>query len=399
MTAIVSATEPDISDREHYLARVREIGPLIADFADAIERDRRLPATLLDAMHGAGLFRLLQPKEFGGGELCPADFARIIEEIAKYDASVAWVNCQGNGCAMIAAFMARGAAKAMWDGGGRTVLAWGPGKSTALPVDGGYRVNAKCMFASGSRHATWLGTHATIIGEDGEPVLDAKGDKTIRTMLIPAGDIEMEDIWNVMGLRGTASDGYTIRDMFVPQASTVSRDDARERWHDGTLYLFRQTNLYASGFSGLAIGIATKMLDDFTDLAKKKTPERTTSTLSRNAVVQGEYARARIRLDAARCFQRSELDDIWRDAVATGVVTVEHRMRLRLATTHAIHEAKAAADTVYEAAGATAIFASSSFERRFRDLHTVTQQMQGRKAHYVTVGAFLLGNPPDFASL
>jgi len=230
-------------------------------------------------------------------------------------------------------------------------------------------------------------------------VLDENGAKTVRTMLFPAGEVEMEDIWNVIGLRGTASDGYAVRDLFVPQRNTVSRDDARERWHDGTLYLFRQTNLYASGFSGLAMGVAATMLNDFTDLAKKKTPERQHTTLSQNAVVQTEYARARIRLDAARCFQRAELDDIWNDAVATGVVTIEHRMRLRLATTHAIHEAKAAADTVYEAAGATAIFASNAFERRFRDLHTVTQQMQGRKAHYTTVGAFLLGNPADLASL
>jgi alkylation response protein AidB-like acyl-CoA dehydrogenase len=399
MVSIASAEKANISDRDHYVAQVRRVGPLIAQSADAIERDRRMPPALLDTMHDAGLFRLLLPREFGGGELSPSDFSRVIEEIAKYDASVAWVNCQGNGCAMVAAFMARDAAKTMWNDDRRAVLAWGPGKSTALPVKGGYRVNAKCMFASGSRHASWLGTHATIIGEDGEPVLDDNGAKTVRTMLFRAGEVEMEDIWNVMGLRGTASDGYTVRDLFVPQSNTVSRDDARERWHDGTLYLFRQTNLYASGFSGLAIGIATRMLDDFTDLAKKKTPERQHSTLSQNAVVQTEYARAKIRLDAARCFMRAELDDIWNDAVATGIVTVEHRMRLRLATTHAIHEAKAAADTVYEAAGATAIFASNVFERRFRDLHTVTQQMQGRKAHYTTVGAFLLGNPPDFASL
>ena len=399
MAVIASAAGPEISDREHYLARVREVGPLIADSADAIERDRRLPTVLLDAMHESGLFRLLLPKEYGGGELCLSDFSRVIEEIAKYDASTAWVNCQNNGCAMIAAFMARDASKAMWDDDRRAVLAWGPGKSTALPVDGGYRVNAKCMFASGSRHANWLGTHATIVAEDGEAVLDANGAKTVRTMLIPASEIELEDIWNVIGLCGTASDGYTIRDQFVPHRNTVSRDDARVRWHNGPLYLFRQTNLYASGFSGLAMGIAAKMLDDFTDLAKKKTPERQHSTLSQNAVVQSEYARAKIRLDAARCFQRSELDDIWRDAVATRNVTVAHRMRLRLATTHAIHEAKAAADTVYEAAGATAIFAANAFERRFRDLHTVTQQLQGRKAHYTTVGAFLLGNPPDLASL
>ena len=80
-------------------------------------------------------------------------------------------------------------------------------------------------------------------------------------------------------------------------------------------------------------------------------------------------------------------------------VTVDQRMRIRLATTHAIHEAKQAADVVYDAAGASAVFSSGPFERRFRDLHTVTQQGQGRKAHYETVGSFMLGNEPDLSAL
>ena len=84
---------------------------------------------------------------------------------------------------------------------------------------------------------------------------------------------------------------------------------------------------------------------------------------------------------------------------ATGNLTIEDRMRIRLCTTHAIHEAKWVADTVYDNAGATAIFANAPYERRFRDIHTVTQQMQGRKDHFQNVGAFLLGHPPVAASL
>ena len=185
----------------------------------------------------------------------------------------------------------------------------------------------------------------------------------------------------------------------MPYEHTVHRDDPKERRTDSPLYLFRQTNLYASGFSGVAMGIAQSMLDAFTELALTKTPRRQKSPLSQNAVVQSEFARASVRLNAARTYLRSELDDIWAAVCTTGELTVAQRMRIRLATTHGIHEAKEAADTVYDAAGATAIFQSGPYERRFRDLHTVTQQMQGRKAHYETVGAFLLGNPPELSSM
>jgi alkylation response protein AidB-like acyl-CoA dehydrogenase len=111
--------------------------------------------------------------------------------------------------------------------------------------------------------------------------------------------------------------------------------------------------------------------------------------------VQYEVAQAEARMRAARAFVLSELGDIWQEVVATKALSIANRMRIRLATTFAIHEAKAAADTAYDLAGATAIFIGNDFERRFRDIHTVTQQQQGRKAHLQSVGAFLLGLPPD----
>ena len=93
-----------------------------------------------------------------------------------------------------------------------------------------------------------------------------------------------------------------------------------------------------------------------------------------------------------------EASEIWRDVSATGRITVDHRMRIRLATTYAIHQAKHVGDMVYELAGATAIFKSSPLERRFRDLSTVTQQVQGQRRHFETVGAYLLGQPPDLSA-
>jgi indole-3-acetate monooxygenase len=58
-------------------------------------------------------------------------------------------------------------------------------------------------------------------------------------------------------------------------------------------------------------------------------------------------------------------------------------------------EACAVMDTAYPLAGATAAFESNSFERRFRDIHTVSQQYQGRPAHFETTGQAFLGLPPE----
>ncbi len=66
---------------------------------------------------------------------------------------------------------------------------------------------------------------------------------------------------------------------------------------------------------------------------------------------------------------------------------------LRLAATYAVHQAKDVVDTAYHAAGATAIFESNPFERRFRDVHAVIQQVQSQFANFEMVGQVLLGLP------
>jgi len=78
-----------------------------------------------------------------------------------------------------------------------------------------------------------------------------------------------------------------------------------------------------------------------------------------------------------------------------GHITLDQRMTVRLASTFAIHQSLQVVDTAYHAAGSTAIFEENPFERRFRDIHTVSQQLQGRQEHFETVGQYLLGLDPN----
>ena len=86
MATLASAILPESTDRERYLGRVRDLEPLIAKAAEGVDRERRLDPELLAGLYEAGLFRLLLEKRFNGGEVCPSDFSRIIEEVAKHDA-------------------------------------------------------------------------------------------------------------------------------------------------------------------------------------------------------------------------------------------------------------------------------------------------------------------------
>jgi hypothetical protein len=91
----------------------------------------------------------------------------------------------------------------------------------------------------------------------------------------------------------------------------------------------------------------------------------------------------------------STLEEVWQAVGRTGALGLDQRVRIRLAASYAIAQARQAADFAYHAAGGTAVFTSQAFERRFRDIHTVAQQLQGRDDHFENVGRFLLDLPPD----
>src|SRR5271154_4885597 len=97
-----------------YLGRVQALAPLIDSAIEEIERQRRLPPDLLAAMVEADLFRMLLPRPFGGAELDPPSFVRVVEAVARIDGSTAWVLCQTAVTAMVAARIPAAAARTMW---------------------------------------------------------------------------------------------------------------------------------------------------------------------------------------------------------------------------------------------------------------------------------------------
>ena len=375
-----------------YLGRARELAPALAAAADEIERRHELPEPVVNALVERGLFRMLLPRSLGGAELLPADFVPVIEEIAKADASTAWCLNQASGCSMTAAYLDPAAAREIF-GGPYGILAWGPGLGTARVVKGGYRVTASWSFASGSHNATWLGCHVPVVEADGTPRLNPDGSPVIRTMLFPKSNAQMTDIWRVIGLKGTGSDRFSVEDLFVPQQHSATRDDDSRR-EEGLLYRFSSLQLYAAGFAGVAMGIARSTFDAFVALAHDKVPFRSAGTLRDNHLLQSQVAQAEARLSAARAFLLRSLEEITDEVARVGHITLDQRMVIRLASTFAIHQSLQVVDTAYHAAGSTAIFEENPFERRFRDIHTVSQQLQGRQEHFETVGQYLLGLEP-----
>lgn len=372
------------------LARARALIPLLQQAAPRIDAARQLPPDVLDGMFGAGMFRLLVPRSCGGAEQEPARYLQCVEAIAMGDASAAWCMNQGAVSMMSAAYMSLDAAREAF-GRERDVLAWGYGPNgRAVRTDGGWRITGKWSFASGSRHSTWLGAHCICVAPDGNPMLGPNGKPWERTALFRRGQARIDDTWFVLGLRGTGSDTYSVQDLLVDDAHVFTRDYAGERREPGTLYRFHQMQIYAAGFACVALGIARQTLDTFIALAGTKAPAQST-LLRDNNTIQHIIGHSDARLKAARAWLLRLVEETYAELGSAGELTVDQRIAIRQASTYAIHEARDVVTTIYHEAGSTAIFDDQPFERRLRDVNSVSQQLQGRRAHFETVGQHLLG--------
>jgi alkylation response protein AidB-like acyl-CoA dehydrogenase len=379
------------------VANARALAPVITAAAPRIETGRELPPDLVNALHDARMFRMLVPRSLGGDEVSPVAFMQAIEELAEADASTAWCIAQTSVCSTVAKSLQLDVAVEIFKKNPRGVLAWGPSTAAhtkAIAENGGFRINGAWPFASGSRHATWLAAHAPVYEADGQPRRDADGNPVQRTFVVPRERATIKDVWHVIGLKGTGSDTYALTDVFVPDDHSIAYHalDPAECRERGPLYSFTIHQLFGSSFPAIALGIARAMLNDFVELARTKTPAGGKSLLRDNAVVQSQVGVAQSQLAAARVFFIATWEDIWQ-AAQSGAVTLDQRVRLRMASIHASQQARQVIETAYLAAGATAIFEGNPFERRFRDMHAVSQQAQSQFSIFEVIGRHYLGLP------
>jgi len=377
-------------DASALLEAAAVIAPRLEAAAEEIDRERRLPGPLVEEMIEAGLYRMLVPGSLGGYELDLLTFSEVVETVAKADASAGWCLSQNAGtCLQAVSLPRRGAEEVLGDP--RAVLAGGYGSAAARRVPGGYRLTGTWSYASGIRHATWLRGNCRLLDERGEPVRTAEGAPEGMMLFFPVSEAKIEDVWYVSGLRGTGSERYSVSELFVPEHRAILKRPPEP----GPLYCFGNNQVFSIGFASVAMGLARASLDGFFRLASVKTPRGLRGLLREQPRVQGEIAFAEATLRSTRAYLRQAVAEVWQAVSATGELTLSQRIDLRLATTYAIQRCAEVVDAVYHHAGGTAVYSDQPFERRFRDMHAVTQQVQARPDHYEPAGQFLMGMEPD----
>ena len=368
-----------------YLTAARELAPSVAALTDRIDEERELPKELFAELADKGFFRLLVPRSLGGGEIDYLEHLSIVQTFAEVDGSTAWCINQNNVFATVSAKMPEPLAREIWKAPRAVVANGPPTNASAVPGSGGYRLTGRWNFSSGCRHAAWMAAVAPVK----DPSSNEGGD---RMLIMPKEQVNLVDVWQVNGLRGTGTFSFQVEEVFVPSERTFNMADSPRE--EGPLYVMPILLLFASGFACTALGVARSALDAAVELAGGKRPHFDQNLLRDKPIVQREIGRAEAIWGSARAFLLETATAAWESACKVRALTVEERIRLRLASTHAIRMAAVAVDIVYEVCGSDSIFEHKPIQRRFQDAHVITQQIQGRMAHYETAGQFFLGLEP-----
>jgi alkylation response protein AidB-like acyl-CoA dehydrogenase len=273
------------------------------------------------------------------------------------------------------------------DGRGIASGVWAP-RGRGRRVDGGVVVSGRWPFCSGISHADVL--FAGCVVEGGDPSRPS-------VLALPTADLDVCDNWRTLGLRGTGSHDAEARELFVPDASVFSL--FQRPAVDRPLYRFPIFGYFALSIGATALGNARAAIDELIELAGAKKGLGSKRTLAERAPTQAAVGAAEASLRAARAMYYASIDDAWQAAQGDQPVGVEPRNALRLAATQAVRTSAEVVRTMYDLAGASAIYDDAPLQRRFRDAHTATAHFQVNEASRELSGRLLLGLASETATL
>ncbi len=148
--------------------------------------------------------------------------------------------------------------------------------------------------------------------------------------------------------------------------------------------------LFAASFAAVALGVAQGALGDMLALAQGKVPRFTSQVLQDDPRVQHLVGEAQARWRSARAYLYSTVEEALAGVRTSISMAHAHRAALRMAGTHVIREAAAVVDLAYKVAGTTAIYQPHRLQRRFQDMHVITQHVQARESYYALLGRYAM---------
>jgi 3-hydroxy-9,10-secoandrosta-1,3,5(10)-triene-9,17-dione monooxygenase len=337
----------------------------LAERADHAERVRRLPAATVREFRQTDLFRLLLPARFGGIQASFPELLEPIRRMAHGCASSAWtLGFYALHNWMLSLFGPQAQEDVFASG---PVLAPAPLAPTGrgAPANGGVRLSGRWSWATGVMDADWVIVGALIERQDGiDPAL----------VVVPADEIEVDDVWHTAGMRGTGSHDVVIADVFVPDHRIVAVADIYAgtapgaRAHGVPTYRWPMVPALALTATMPVLGTAERVTDLFAERLGGRILAYSGVAQKDQPAAQIRLGDARVRLRALRALITETAEGIERIVAGGEPVSRAVRADARLAAAHTVRECRAIIADLLEASGASAHFLSNPLQRAKRDV-------------------------------
>ena len=389
-----SVVEPDVSD---LLARARGIAVVARERAQQTETDRRVGDDMIERMRQADLFRVMQPRAYGGFEYGFEVFAQIVAAIASGCGSTGWVYALLASHQWLIACFSKAAQDEVWQD--PTALAAGTYApvARAVAVDGGYRLSGVGSFCSGCDNAQWQ-----LLGS---MIPQPNGTATPGFFLLRSGDCIIEDNWHTMGLAGTGSKNIVARDAFVPAYRALAFSELADATAPGMRAnsnpLYRQSFLAVLPIAIVSpvLGMAEGALAGFLAMASVRTTRGAVAGGNRRmaelTTVQLRVAEASALIDAARLLMFRDLAEAFETTARGDAVSMDVRLRNRRDQAFCVRLLVAAIDALFLAAGGQGLFLEQPLQRVWRDAHAAASHISlNWDSTGSMYGQFMLGLEP-----
>jgi indole-3-acetate monooxygenase len=377
----------------------RRLAPVIRQYNEEAERERRLSPPVLAALHEAGLLRMCTPRSLGGLETDPITRALVIEEISGHDTAAGWTLANPLDWAYLCSGLPDEGAEEIYAHPNVVIAAQFGRPMQATSSPGGYRITGRAPFVSNCHDANWIATTATVA--ESRSASEAKGEPKLLMVYLPRENCQIVDTWHVMGMRGTGSNDIAVAEVFVPTARTfpfVPEFTPGSHYH-GALYRFPLIGVVASNMPPLVLAVARRAIEEVSALAHDKVPVASSTALRGRASAQSKLARAEAAVRSARVFLFDTLSEAWAAAVAGETISLRQKADVLLAMTNAVSSGVKAVELMCSVAGTSGIYTRSPLERYFRDVQVIRHHAFAAETRYETVGQVYLGVPPDFPAL
>ncbi|MDN3359032.1 3-hydroxy-9,10-secoandrosta-1,3,5(10)-triene-9,17-dione monooxygenase oxygenase subunit [Actinomadura sp. DC4] len=350
------------------LERVRPLLPGIAERAAATDASGSVAGETMKELTAAGVLRMLQPARFGGAESDPVHFYEVVRAISGVCGSTGWVaSVLGVHPWQLALFDER-AQREVWGEDPDTLVSssYAPaGRLTA--AEGGYELTGHWSFSSGCGHASWALLGGLATGERGRDFV---------TVLVPRADYAIEEVWDVIGLRGTASDDIVVERAFVPDHRVLRNHDQAhlrgpgQRVNTAPLYRMPFASIFTSAVTAPVIGAVTGCYDAYLSAMRDRIRLSVGGgRFAEDQFAQVAVARAASEIDAAILQLNRNVAELYACAAAGEEIPMELRLRTRRDQVRGTERALEAIDILFKTAGGNSLKRGNPIERAWRDAH------------------------------